>query len=172
MVVIRGISLPRYFLMTMLTFITSFVSVYPPLPYWLLPPYDNCIQTTFNSFQLVKGGVWNILLRGEPYKFWSDMVRIINENTWITLSILCVKIIRRLVLGVKRGRELFHIRAQRQQMKVRRKSLSGEKKGVFLLENSINAFYSTCRTSKIWAMADQLSSSFRPHTLVASGLIH
>jgi hypothetical protein len=51
------------------------------------------------------------------------MAKIFDENVWITLSILGVKIIRSLVLGVNRGRELFHIRAQRQQMKVRRKSL-------------------------------------------------
>jgi hypothetical protein len=46
--------------------------------------------------------VRNVLLRGEPDKFWSAMVRIINENTWSTLSILCVKVIRSLVLGVKK----------------------------------------------------------------------
>ncbi len=40
----RGTSLPHYFLMTILTLITSFVSVLsshmsdPPIPRWLLPP--------------------------------------------------------------------------------------------------------------------------------------
>jgi hypothetical protein len=42
------------------------------------------------------------------------MTKIFDENVWITLSILGVKVIRRLVLGVKRGRKLLHIRTQRQ----------------------------------------------------------
>jgi hypothetical protein len=35
------------------------------------------------------------------------MTKIFDENVWITLSILGVKVIRRLVLGVKRGRAPF-----------------------------------------------------------------
>jgi hypothetical protein len=42
----------------------------------------------------------------------SAMAKIFDENVWITLSILGVKVIRSLVLDVKTGREFFHIREE------------------------------------------------------------
>ena len=98
-------------------------------------------QFTSNSFReetcSLVGEVWSGTwreLESKSKDIWQDLVEtrtvnleitclqwsgFSNEITWSTLTILVVKIIRTLMLGVERNQELFRRRAQRQQVDVR-----------------------------------------------------